>query len=102
MTRTAGRQGAGQEEAGAEGQLGRRILAHLRRWKRLDKSEVLFAISPIAGIRRARGHRPARRMGEDHQGGEAEGVTRHTLRHTRATWMAEAGVPLWEAAGFLG
>ena len=30
------------------------------------------------------------------------GGTRHTLRHTRATWMAMAGVPLWEAAGFLG
>jgi len=31
-----------------------------------------------------------------------KGVTRHTLRHTRATWMAQKGVPLWEAAGFLG
>ncbi len=31
-----------------------------------------------------------------------DGVTRHTLRHTRATWMAQKGVPLFEAAGFLG
>lgn len=31
-----------------------------------------------------------------------EGVTPHTLRHTAATWMAQAGVPLWEIAGFLG
>ncbi|MFT8777728.1 MAG: site-specific integrase [Gluconacetobacter liquefaciens] len=31
-----------------------------------------------------------------------EGVTPHTLRHTAATWMAQAGVPLWEVAGFLG
>lgn len=30
------------------------------------------------------------------------GVTPHTLRHTAATWMAQAGVPLWEIAGYLG
>lgn len=31
-----------------------------------------------------------------------EDVTPHTLRHTAATWMAQAGVPLWEIAGVLG
>ncbi|RMF00171.1 MAG: site-specific integrase [Alphaproteobacteria bacterium] len=31
-----------------------------------------------------------------------EGVTPHTLRHTAATWMAEAGVPMDEIAQFLG
>ena len=30
------------------------------------------------------------------------GVTPHTLRHTAATWMAIAGVPLAEIARFLG
>ncbi|MDE1904997.1 MAG: site-specific integrase [Rhodospirillales bacterium] len=30
------------------------------------------------------------------------GVTPHTLRHTAATWLAQAGVPLWQIAGFLG
>lgn len=29
-------------------------------------------------------------------------VTPHTLRHTCGTWLAQAGVPLWEIAGFLG
>ena len=29
-------------------------------------------------------------------------VTPHTLRHTAGTWMAHAGVPLWEIAGYLG
>lgn len=29
-------------------------------------------------------------------------VTPHTLRHALATWMAQAGVPLWEIAGVLG
>lgn len=31
-----------------------------------------------------------------------EKVTPHVLRHTAATWMAQAGVPLWEIAGYLG
>ena len=29
-------------------------------------------------------------------------VTPHTLRHTAGTWMAQAGVPMWQIAGFLG
>jgi integrase len=29
-------------------------------------------------------------------------VTPHILRHTAATWLMQRGVPIWEAAGFLG
>jgi integrase len=29
-------------------------------------------------------------------------VTPHTLRHTRGTWLAQAGVDLWDIAGWLG
>jgi integrase len=29
-------------------------------------------------------------------------VTPHVLRHTCATWLMQRGVPMWEAAGFLG
>ena len=29
-------------------------------------------------------------------------VTPHTLRHTAATWLMQRGVPIREAAGFLG
>ncbi len=29
-------------------------------------------------------------------------VTPHTLRHTAATWLMQAGVPVWTAAGYLG
>lgn len=29
-------------------------------------------------------------------------VTRHTLRHTAATWLMQKGVSLWQASGFLG
>jgi integrase len=34
--------------------------------------------------------------------GGLDGVTPHTLRHTCGTWMAQAGVPLWQIAGWLG
>ena len=29
-------------------------------------------------------------------------VTPHTLRHTAATWLMQLGVPIWQAAGYLG
>jgi len=83
--------------------LGRRILSHLRRWKRLDGNQTLVCHFTDAW-------HPGARQVEDPHGAwrkiitaaKLPGVTRHTLRHTRATWMAQAGVPLWEAAGFLG
>jgi len=34
--------------------------------------------------------------------GLEESVTPHALRHTCGTWMGQAGVPLWEIAGYLG
>ena len=83
--------------------LGSRILTHLRRWKRLDGDEqyVCHFTSP--------NHPGARVVQDPHTAwrkivteADLRGVTRHTLRHTRATWMMQAGVPIWEAAGFLG
>jgi integrase len=77
--------------------LGRRILAHLKRWKRLDGEIKLVC------------HFTGREIGDPHhtwkkivKAAGLPGVTRHTLRHTRATWMMQAGIPIWEAAGFLG
>lgn len=29
-------------------------------------------------------------------------VTPHTLRHTATTWLLQAGVEVWQVAGFLG
>lgn len=75
-----------------------RLLAHLRRWKRLRYSSryaVEYHGRPVGRINKAfRSARAAANLGPD--------VTPHTLRHTCATWLAQAGVPIWEAAGFLG
>jgi integrase len=75
--------------------LPRRLLAHLRRWKRRGQRYVVeWNGEPIA--RMAKGFRSAARSAG------LRGVTPHVLRHTAATWLMQAGVPLWAAAGYLG
>jgi integrase len=83
--------------------LGTRIAAHLKRWRRIDKAEEYVCRFQDAW------HPNARPVKDPHgtwakviKAAKLKGVTRHTLRHTRATWMMQAGVPIWEAAGFLG
>ena len=74
-----------------------RLLPHLRR-ARLRGTDLGFVI-----------HRDGHRVGDVKKGFAAacrraglEKVSPHTLRHTTATWMMQAGTPIWEAAGFLG
>lgn len=83
--------------------LGRRISAHLKRWKKMDGGEGLvcgFTDTFHPGIRQVKD--PHGAWKKVLKAAKLTGVTRHTLRHTRATWMVQAGVPMWEAAGFLG
>ena len=79
--------------------LGKRILAHLRRWRRLDGDFNGFVVhydgQRIQKMRRSwRTATEAAGLGAD--------VTPHVLRHTRATRMMQEGVDMWEAAGALG
>lgn len=103
MTRTKPGARISKKKRAPKVRLGFRILAHLRRWKRLDgnKQVVCHFTDPW--------NPNGREVDDPHSswkkivaGAKLEGVTKHTLRHTRATWMAQKGVPLWEAAGFLG
>jgi len=75
-----------------------RLLAHLRRWARLGlakRAVVEWQQEPVRRINKAfRSVRRAAGFGPD--------VVPHTLRHTCATWLAQSGVPIWEAAGFMG
>jgi integrase len=79
--------------------LGSRILTHLRRWQRLDNGAVSYLC-----------HFEGRVTYDPHsawrgivKAAKLEGkVTRHTLRHTRATHLMQAGINAWEAAGYLG
>lgn len=84
--------------------LGRRILVHLNRWKRIDGWHDALPICHYMGRAVDDPHDAWKRAVRD-AGLELHGpnkVTRHTLRHTRATWIMQAGVPIWEAAAHLG
>ena len=72
-----------------------RLLAHLRRWARSQRFVVEWRGEPVRSIRKAFAAAVA-------EAGLGDEVTPHTLRHTAATWMMQAGVDLWQAAGFLG
>ena len=79
--------------------LGKRILSHLRRWQRLDNGTVSY-LCHYEGRPVADPHESWRRAVK---AAGLDGVTRHTLRHTRATHLMQSGrVSIWEAAGFLG
>jgi len=80
--------------------IGSRILTHLRRWRRLDGPESVYVChydgrqikktidrSWKKAVRRAK-------LGPK--------ITPHTLRHTRATWLMQKGIDVWQAAGHLG
>jgi integrase len=72
-----------------------RLLAHLRRWRRLGQSyAVEWHGDPVHDCDKAF-RNVARAAG-------LPWVTPHIMRHTCGTWLAQSGVPIWESAGFLG
>lgn len=93
--------------------LGSRITAHLRRWHRMDEAvrdrAAMEAGQPVAthlhviswngkqmfNIRKA--WTETTRLA-----GLPKTYSPHILRHTRATWLMQKGVDMWEAAGSLG
>jgi integrase len=96
------RRGEGETESNKRRppvRLGRKILFHLRRWRRLDNGASEYVChyegKRVTKLRRSWAT-AVQRSGLQGQ------VTPHTLRHTRATWLMQAGVDLWEAAGQLG
>jgi integrase len=71
------------------------LLAHLRRWKASGQTNVVeWNGKPVKRITKAF-RNAVRELG-------LKDVTPHTLRHTAATWLMQRGVPLWQAAGYLG
>lgn len=100
--------------------LGSRILGHLGRWKRLDDSDrdtmteendgkpvaaYLHVVSwmgrGVSSVRTAWDTAVEYAWLDPKVSGTAQ-VTPHVLRHTRATWLMQNGIDLWEAAGSLG
>lgn len=106
--------------------LGRRLRVHLARWKVVDDVArqaaiarfikaggdvssapalfmhvVSFRGQPVGSIRRGWDMAVDLAWLNPAHSGEAR-VTPHILRHTRATWLMQEGVDIWEAAGSLG
>lgn len=79
--------------------MGRRLMAHMRRWRRLDGKNAEWVIhykgKPIK--------RPVRTWEQTRKAAKLPSwVTPHVLRHTRATNMMRQGIPPWEASKALG
>lgn len=74
-----------------------RLLAHLRRWKRLGlcrDAVVEWHGKPVTRVNKAfRALCNETKMPDVHP---------HILRHTAATWLMQQGADLWQAAGLLG
>jgi integrase len=74
-----------------------RLLAHVRRWQRLGiaKNAVIeWNGKPVRSVKK--GFAAAVRTAG------IPGLIPHSLRHTAATWLMRQGVPISEAADFLG
>ena len=75
-----------------------RLVAHMKRWRSKDhgiRHVINWNGGPVRSIKKAfRSARNAAGLGEE--------AIPHTLRHTCATWLMQAGVETWQAAGFLG
>jgi integrase len=79
--------------------IGRRLLSHLRRWRRIDGRKATFILE--------RGGKASKDMGNAWRAarilsGLSKDVTPHTLRHSRATHMMRPRVDPWQAARSLG
>jgi integrase len=77
--------------------LGRSTVRLLRHWKAKDgkiQHVIHYDGVPIKKLRRS--------WDAACKAAEIEDVSPHTLRHTRATWLMQAGIDIWEAAGSLG
>ncbi len=78
----------------------RLLLPHMRRWREADLARGITWVIHSRGQRVkkvAKAWRSARTMA-----GLSQDIVAHTLRHTAATWLMQAGVPVAEAAGYLG
>lgn len=78
-----------------------RLLAHMRRWRKADLAKGLTSILHHGGQRiTGKINRAFSACVAD--AGLPPEITPHWLRHTAATWLMEAGVDYYDAAGFLG
>jgi integrase len=77
--------------------MGSRLIRLMRRWHAKDGGTghvIHYNGQPVTRLQRT--------WRQAVKAAKLKDVTPHTLRHTRATWLMQAGIPIWEAAGALG
>ena len=94
-----------------------RLRPHLVRWRKIDQTrsaelraagilengdQIRFVVNRIHDGQPLAGKIRSAWEGILQDAGLGEDVVRHSLRHTAATWLMQAGVDMWEAAGGLG
>ena len=79
--------------------LGRKMLGHLKRWRRIDGDKSKFVIH-YNGQRITKGLQ--RSFAAAVKAAGLKGITAHIMRHSRATWLMQEGIAPFEAAGHLG
>ena len=94
-----------------------RLRPHLVRWRKIDQmrsgelrgagilengDQIRFVVNRINDGQPLAGKIRSAWEGILQDAGLGEDVVRHSLRHTAATWLMQAGVDMWEAAGWLG
>lgn len=78
--------------------MGRALTRLMRGWHRNDAGASNYVChyrgQPVSRIKRS--------WADACRKAKVKDASPHTLRHTRATWLMQAGVDIWEAAGHLG
>lgn len=77
------------------------LLGHLRRWKRQGARFLCeYRGQPVKNVEAFSSLIES--LGLNNGASRRDRITRHTLRHTCATWLMQGGADLWRAAEFLG
>src|SRR5262249_8677086 len=79
-----------------------RLLAHMRRWRRLGIATNAVVEWNGESVRSVRRGFAAAVKAAGLQATGPDRITPHVLRHTAATWAMQNGADLWQAAGFFG
>lgn len=89
-----------------------RLVAHMKRWHAADARRQVEAVEgeapkPLTFVLHHGGVSITGRIRKSFLGcvreaGLPEETTPHWMRHTCATWLMEAGVPVWAAAAHTG
>jgi integrase len=77
--------------------LARAVVRLLRRWKAKDAGipwVIHYNGKPVGSVKKS--------WALACKAAKVKDASPHTMRHTRATWLMQAGVDLWQAAGHLG